>query len=79
MTAVAMTRTSPAYATGPPPCTEPGSPVTQNRTFVYDGAGRLTSGRILLDSDHPFSSDSDHPFSPEADQRSPVKPIAVLF
>ena len=35
--------------------------------------------RILPDSDHPFSFDPDHPFSPEADQRSPVKPIAVLL
>ena len=35
--------------------------------------------RILHDSDHPFSSEADHPFSRDSDQRSPVKPIAVLL
>jgi hypothetical protein len=34
--------------------------------------------RILLPTDHPFSSETDHPFSPETDQCSPVKSISVL-
>ena len=35
--------------------------------------------RILHDSDHLFSSETDHSFSRDSDQRSPVKPIAVLL
>ena len=35
--------------------------------------------RILRDSDHPFSSEADHQFSRDSDQRSRVKPIAVLL
>lgn len=33
--------------------------------------------RILLLTDHPFSSESDHRFSWETDRRSPVKAITL--
>jgi hypothetical protein len=58
--------------------TDPSTPNAQTAktTQVLDQYGNV---RILLDSDHPFSSEIDHLFSPEADQRSPVKPIAVLL
>ncbi len=42
VTGVAMSRSNTSYP-GTPPCTESGTPVTQNRSFVYDSAGRLTS------------------------------------
>jgi len=47
--------------------------------IVAYNAGFESELRILCDSDHPFSSEADHLFSRDPDQRSRVKPIAILL